>query len=131
MALKVLLVDDSPSFLTAVQMFLGTLPNVQVVGLAHDGHQALIEAKRLQPDLVLLDIAMPEMSGFEVAQALRSCPQLPRVVFLSLHDNSTYRAMAQAYGAAGFVSKADFGVELIPLLLSIANGVDAVPKVHA
>lgn len=103
-------------------MFLGTLPDMEVVGHAHSGCEALAEAERLRPDLVLLDIAMPEMSGFEVAQALQSRPQSPRIVFLSLHDTSAYRATAQAHGAAGFVSKADFGVELIPLLKELAGG---------
>jgi len=131
MTLKILLVDDSHTFLTAVQMFLGTLPNVQVVGLAHDGHQALIEAKRLLPDLVLLDIAMPGISGFEVAHALQSCPLPPRIVFLSLHDGSDYRARAHAQGAVGFVSKTDFCVELFPLLETLASQVDAVPGTRA
>lgn len=131
MTLKVLLVDDSHSFLTAVQMFLGTLPCVQVVGLAHDGHQALIEAERLQPDLVLLDIVMPGMNGFEVARALQSWPQPPRIVFLSLHDNTAYRAKARAYGVAGFVSKTDLCVELIPLLETLAAENGAVPGARA
>ena len=131
MTLKILLVDDSRSFRVAVQAFLGTLPNVQVVGLAHDGHQALIEAELLKPDLVLLDIVMPGMSGFEVAHALRSWPLPPRIVFLSLHDGSDYRAWARAQGAVGFVSKTDFCVELIPLLETLASQVGAVPGARA
>lgn len=131
MTLKILLVDDSHTFLTAVQMFLGTLPNVQVVGLAHDGPQALIEAKRLQPDLVLLDIVMPGMSGFEVAHVLRSRSLPPRIVFLSLHDGNDYRARAHAQGAVGFVSKNDFCVELFSLLETLVSQVDAVPGARA
>lgn len=122
MSLKILLVDDNRLFLKTAQHFLGTLPGVEVVGCAHNGREALVETERLRPDLVLLDISMPEMNGFEVAQALRSQPHPPHIVFLTLHDNPAYRTMAYSHGAAGFVSKADFSVELGSLLLSIANG---------
>jgi DNA-binding NarL/FixJ family response regulator len=120
--LKILLVDDSHSFLRAVQLFLSTLLDVEVVGRAHDGREALATVERLRPDLVLLDIVMPGMSGFEVAQALRSWPQPPRIVFLSLHDNPAYRAQARLHGAEAFVSKGDFGVEVIPILQALAAG---------
>lgn len=122
MTLKILLVDDNRSFLKAVQQFLGTLPGVEVVGQAHDGNEALAQAERLRPDLVLLDIVMPGMGGFETARALKTGPYPPRIVFLSLHDNPAYRAQARLHGAEAFVSKADFGVELVPILQALASG---------
>lgn len=120
MALNILLVDDSRSFLKAVQRFLGTLPGIGVIDLAQDGHSALEKAEQSRPDLVLLDIAMPGMSGFEIAEALNARPRPPRIVFLSLHDNSAYRAIASAYGAVDLVSKTDFNTKLIPLLEVLA-----------
>lgn len=120
MTLNILLVDDSRSFLKAMQRFLGTLPCVRIIGLAQDGYSALEKAEKLQPDLVLLDIAMPSMSGFEVAEALNTQPRPPRIVFLSLYDNTAYRAIAAAYGAVELVSKPDFNTKLIPLLEALA-----------
>lgn len=126
MALKVLLVDDSQPFLQAVQRFLDTLPDVDVVGCAHDGHEALAQAERLRPDLVLLDVVMPGMDGFEVARALKAKPSPPRIVILSLHDDGAYRASARLHGAEAFVCKDNFTIELIPILIqTLFAGFDA------
>ncbi|MBI3569828.1 MAG: response regulator transcription factor [Gammaproteobacteria bacterium] len=122
MTLKILLVDDNRSFLKAVQQFLGTLPGVEVVGQAHDGNEALAAVESLRPNLVLLDIAMPGMDGFETARALKTGPCPPRIVFLSLHDNAAYRAQARLHGAEAFVSKGDFAAELVPILQTLAGG---------
>lgn len=121
MTLNILLVDDSRSFLKAMQRFLGTLPCVRIIGLAQDGYSALEKAEKLRPDLVLLDIAMPGMGGFEVAEALNTRPRPPRIVFLSLHDNTAYRAMASAHGAVDLICKADFNTKLITLLELLAG----------
>lgn len=120
MTLKILLVDDNHSFLHAVQRFLGTLPGVEVVGRAYNGHEAQEQAERLRPDLVLLDVVMPGMDGFQTARALKFGAHPPRIVFLSMHDNAGYRDMARLHGAEAFVNKADFGTDLIPILQTLA-----------
>jgi len=114
--LRVLLVDDSPEFLESAAYFLSLQPSVKVVGRALSGPDALEMASRLRPDLVLMDWAMPEMTGLEAARRLKAQPGAPRVVILTLHDNPQYRAAAQAAGADGFISKADFGAQLPPLI---------------
>lgn len=116
MTIKILLADDSHTFVTAVRKFLDILPGTEVVGQAHDGREALSKAGQLAPDLVLLDISMPELNGLEVARCMRSWPQQPHVVFLSMHDSVDYRAAAHELGAAGFVGKADFVVDLPPII---------------
>ncbi|WP_296442661.1 response regulator [Rhodoferax sp. UBA5149] len=116
MTIKILLADDSQTFVTAVRKFLDMLPGTEVVGQAHDGREALSKAGQLAPDLVLLDISMPELNGLEVARHMRSWPQPPHVVFLSMHDSVDYRAAAQELGAAGFVGKTDFVVDLPPII---------------
>lgn len=116
MTVKILLVDDNLTFVTAVRLFLEMLPGTQVIGQAHDGREALTMAGQLQPDLVLLDITMPELNGLDVARCMQSWPQPPRVIFLSMHDSVAYRAAAHDLGAAGFVGKADFVVELLPII---------------
>ncbi len=115
MPLKIMLVDDNHTFLTAVRQFLDLLPGVDIQGQAHNGKDALAHLRTAQLDLVLLDIAMPGMNGLELARAIRSLPNPPHLVFLSMHDNEAYRAAASELDA-GFVSKADFVAELLPML---------------
>ena len=119
MTINILLVDDNPTFLLAVRQFLDRLPGTQVVGQAHDGREALTLAAELQPELMLLDIGMPRLNGLEVARAMQSWSRAPRIVFLSMHDNNAYREAARDLGALGFVGKADFVVELLPMIEQI------------
>jgi DNA-binding NarL/FixJ family response regulator len=119
--LTVLLVDDNPTFLATVNRTLQMLSHVQVLGQALDGRQALALAQELQPDLVLLDIVMPEFSGLEVAQIMLGWPKSPKVLFLSMHDNDSYRSLAKKLGAVGLVGKANFVAELLPILVSLSN----------
>lgn len=120
MSLRILLVDDNLTFLTAVKQYLAMLPGTEVVGQAHDGADALRQAKTLQPDLVLLDIVMPRMTGLEVATLMQSWSPVPRILFLSLHDNESYRAAAQELGAVALVDKANFVADLMPIVASLA-----------
>ena len=118
--IKILLVDDNLTFLAAVRKYLALLPNAQVVAEAHDGPQALSQAAQWQPDLVLLDIMMPGMNGLEVAAVMQSWAQPPQIIFLSMHDNAPYRQAAAELEVLGFVGKADFVLELPPLIAGLA-----------
>jgi len=111
-----MLVDDNRTFVAAVKQLLDLLPETQVIGQAHNGRDALVQIKQLQPDLVLLDIAMPEMTGLEVARSLYAWPNPPCIVFLSMHDSAAYRDAARDLGAAGYVGKSDFVAELLPII---------------
>ena len=124
MTLRIMLADDNGTFLTAVRNFLRMLPDVSVVAEARDGRTALAMALEVCPDLILLDIVMPEMSGLEVAQKLREINPESNIIFLSMHDNDSYRAAASELGAIGYVGKGDFVVDLVPLidLLLAAKG---------
>ena len=130
MTIRILLVDDNKTFLTAVNDFLLTLPGVEVVGQAHAGAAALALAAKLAPDLVLLDIVMPEMNGLEVAAALQTTATPPYIVFLSMHDSASYRAAARELGAWGYVGKGDFVLDLVPLIESIAHELETRPARH-
>lgn len=92
------------------------LVEVEVVGEAHDGREALNKARALAPDLVLLDIVLARLSGFEVAKTMRTWRHPPRIVFLSMHDNAAYRSAASDLGVQGFVGKADLMTDLMPLI---------------
>ncbi len=125
MTLKILLVDDNRAFVAMVRQFLDGLPDLEVVGQAHDGVDALSKAEQLRPDLVLLDITMPEMNGLEVARCMQTWPQAPRIIFLSMHDHAAYQSAARDLGAVGFVTKANFVVELLPIIEQmVARNVD-------
>jgi DNA-binding NarL/FixJ family response regulator len=117
--IKILLVDDNHTFLSAVRNFLALVPDVEVVAEAFDGAMALEQAARLRPDLVLMDIAMPGVSGLEAASAMNSFAQPPHIVFLSMHDDTYYRDAARDLGALGFVGKSDFVADLIPLITGL------------
>jgi len=115
MAVKVLLVDDSAMFLDSAEQFLADENGIDVVGRAESVAEALELAARLSPDLVLLDVAMPGTSGFEVSRHLKSAPHPPRVVIVTLYDTAQYRAVA-ARTADGFIPKDEFGAAIVPLI---------------
>lgn len=115
MPLRILLVDDNRRFLEAVRRFLAR-ESLEVVGHALSGAAALEQVAALQPDLVLMDMAMPHMDGLEAAWRIKATPNPPRIIMLTLHDNPAYAAKAKAMGADGFISKSEFGSQLIPLI---------------
>ena len=131
MTIRTILVDDNKTFLAAVRNFLLMVPDIAIVGEAHDGQGGLDLAYRTLPDLVLLDIAMPGMNGLEVAQLLNEFLQPPHVVFLSMHDSEIYRAAARELGALGYVGKGDFVQELLPIIDRLAGSCDGHPMHRA
>ena len=134
MTLKILLVDDNKTFLASVKNLLSMYSQAQVVGEAHDGVHALEMGQQVAPDLVLLDIVMPGLSGLDVAKTMKTWPTPPKILFLSLHDNIFYRAAARELGCLGLVGKSNFVIELLPLiagLLGEANGETSTPTGHA
>jgi DNA-binding NarL/FixJ family response regulator len=120
MRLRILLVDDNLTFLTAVSQCLVMLPEAEVVGQVTSGTEALLKVETLHPDLVLMDIAMPNMTGLETATRLQVLPDPPRILFLSMHDNESYRAAARELGAVALVGKANFVADLIPIITQLA-----------
>jgi CheY-like chemotaxis protein len=115
--LNVLLVDDNPAFLKSARNLLAGLPCIAAIECAGSGQEALARYGQCNADLVLTDIVMPEMSGFELIRRLRARATPPHVVALSFHDNPEYRATIQRSGADRFVSKRDFS-EAIPKLIT-------------
>jgi two-component system nitrate/nitrite response regulator NarL len=112
---RVLLVDDHPAFLSMIEAELIALCQLTIVGYAQSGREALEQVRRLQPDLVLLDIAMPDINGFEVAYRIKAQPRPIAVVLVSLHDTPVYHS-ASASIADGFVPKDALDIHLAPLI---------------
>ena len=115
-ARRVIVVDDHPSFRRSAKALL-TAEGFDVVGEAVDGASALAAVDELAPELVLLDIQLPDIDGFEVARRLlESQPEL-RIVLVSSRDSSQYGPLIEASGARGFVSKGDLSGEALERLL--------------
>jgi DNA-binding NarL/FixJ family response regulator len=119
--IRTLLVDDSPGFLKAATGFLNATTELEVIGSARSGEEALLQVDELCPDLVLMDLTMPGMGGFEATCRLKNQKVSPRVVILTLHDTPEYRSRARAKGADGFVPKDEFGAQLLPLIHDLFN----------
>jgi DNA-binding NarL/FixJ family response regulator len=116
MPVKVLIVDDHPSFRATARLLLES-EGFEVVGEAADGASGLREARALAPDLVLLDVQLPDLDGFEVATQLTSGEDGPVVVLTSSRDEADFGPLVQQSGARGFVPKAELsGAALLALL---------------
>jgi DNA-binding NarL/FixJ family response regulator len=113
---RVLLVDDSPEFLESASHFLKADPQIEIVGRAHSGRGALEKVPLLKPDLVLMDLSMPEMNGLDATREIKAHADGPRVIILTLHDNPEYRAAAAAVRADGFITKTELYLQLLPLI---------------
>jgi DNA-binding NarL/FixJ family response regulator len=120
--MKILLVDDNALFLASAQRFLSNVDPVAGVSTARDGFEALEQVERQRPDLVLMDLNMPRMNGFEATQRIKALAPHTRVIVLSLHDAEEFRTAAQRAGAEDFVTKQEFAARL-PSLLKL--GADA------
>jgi DNA-binding NarL/FixJ family response regulator len=110
--LRILVVDDSKDYLEAVTGLLAIYPCVETVDQALSGAQALAAIRTGHPDLMLVDIAMPEISGLELTRTVKAAPHPPRVIIVTLHDTPAYREAARDAGADGFLGKSQLGERL-------------------
>jgi DNA-binding NarL/FixJ family response regulator len=120
--IRILVVDDNPTFLQAFLQYLCTDPAMLIMGKALNGHDALELAEVLRPDLVLVDLAIPGLNGLEVTKRLKEKPDAPRVIILTVYDHPEYRTHAELAGADGFVAKSQIGEEFLSLIHSLCNG---------
>ena len=100
----VLIVDDHEAFRESAAALIEA-EGFDVVGEAADGPQAVAEVERLQPEVVLLDIQLPDLDGFAVAERLAAMPEAPRVVLISSRDARAYGPRLHEAAARGFITK--------------------------
>ena len=110
---RVLIVDDHPSFRATARVLLEA-EGFDVVGEAADGASALTEAGRLQPEVVLLDVQLPDIDGFDVAARLTGNDDSPVVILVSSRDSSDFGPLVTRSGARGFVPKAELSGDRLP-----------------
>jgi DNA-binding NarL/FixJ family response regulator len=111
---RILVADDHPSMLERITRLLAT--DYDVIAAVSDGLAALEAALTLHPDLVVLDISMPRMTGLEAAAKLADQPRPTPVVFLTVHDDQEFIEAARSLGALGYVLKRNIGTELLPVI---------------
>jgi DNA-binding NarL/FixJ family response regulator len=125
---RVLVVDDYEPFRRFVCSTVGQRPDLQVVGEASDGLEAVLKAEELKPDLIVLDIGLPTLNGIEVARRIRkSCPEC-KILFLSQGSSVDVAQAAFSLGARGYVVKAHAGSELLAAVESVCQGKRFVSK---
>lgn len=120
-SIRVLLVDDNHDFLEGVSAWLARDPGFELAGVAHSGGEALTQIGRLAPDVVLMDVAMPDINGFEASRKIKSEPDAPLVILLTFHESETARAEALAAGADGFVPKTRVTEDLMRVIRSLLS----------
>jgi DNA-binding NarL/FixJ family response regulator len=117
MAWTVLIVDDHAGFRAGARALLEA-EGFDVLGEAADGQSAVEQARRLRPQVVLLDVQLPGMDGFAVAERLAAEPAAPAVVLISSRGQGAFRKRLEATPARGFITKAEFSGECLTSLLA-------------
>jgi DNA-binding NarL/FixJ family response regulator len=120
--IRVLIVDDDPLLRAGLVMMLGGADDIRVVGQAGDGGGVQALTDRLSPDVVLMDIRMPEVDGLTATEAIRSRPGAPEVVILTTFDADEHVLRALRAGAAGFVLKDTPPAEIVESVRRVAIG---------
>ncbi|MFC4913046.1 response regulator [Actinomadura gamaensis] len=105
MSVRVLLVDDQPLLLVGLGILIGDTDDLEVVGEAHDGREAVRLVRELRPDVVVMDIRMPGMDGIEATRQATAEPDPPKVLVLTTFDDDEYVYGALRAGASGFLLK--------------------------
>ena len=120
-ALRILVVDDHEIVRRRLSSLLQRWPEFNVVAEASDGLDAIEQSKELQPDVVVLDISMPRMSGLEAAPHIRRVAPAAEILFVSQHDTRSIVREALSTGARGFVLKSDAGTDLVNAVLAVSQ----------
>jgi DNA-binding NarL/FixJ family response regulator len=121
-SVRVLLVDHSELFRAAVSSILKEQPGYQIVGEAGDGPNAIQRAMEVKPDLVVLDVDLPRLSGIEVARQIRRCFPDTMILFLTLNNDAELAREALHTGARGYVFKLDAVAELAEAANAVLSG---------
>jgi len=118
--IRVLLADDHEAIVSKVRTVLGN--EFEVVGTVSNGQDAIAEVNRLDPDVLVIDIAMPVLNGLRAASQLLSCAVHTKVVFLTVHEDQDFVDAAFGAGASGYVTKSHLTTDLVPAIHEVLRG---------
>jgi len=119
---RILVVDDFKDWLRQVPLLLQPRPECQVIAEASDGSEAVQKAQELKPDLIVLDVGLPNLSGIEAARQIRRRSPNSEIIFLSQNSDLDVVRAALDTGALGYVRKTDAGRELLPAMDAVLRG---------
>lgn len=119
---RVLLVDDHALVRAGIRALIEGKAGIEVIAETGDGHEALRLIEELRPTLVLLDVTMPEINGFDVLEAITKQYPETRVIILTVHEGTEYALRAVRAGAAGFLPKSAASNELEEAIATVAQG---------
>jgi DNA-binding NarL/FixJ family response regulator len=119
---RVLVVDDYEPWHDFISTTLQQQPELEIVGHVFGGLEAVGEAERLQPDLILLDIGLPKLNGIEAARRIRKCAPQAKILFVSENRSLEVAQEALGTGAGGYVIKSDAAGELLPAVTAVLEG---------
>jgi len=120
--IKLMLVDDHDVVRTGLRSFLETQPGLEVIAEAKNGLQALEKAREVQPDIVLMDITMPDMDGMEATLQLKNLYPNCQILVLTVHADKQYFMKMLSVGASGYLTKQAAADELVAAIKAIAAG---------
>jgi len=121
-SVRVLVVEDFAQFRTVICTELAKRHDLQVVGEASDGLEAVQKAVELKPDLVLMDIGLPFLNGIEAARQIRKLVPEAKIIFLSQESSAVVVQEALSFGAQGYVVKINAGIDLVPSIEAVRSG---------
>jgi two-component system, NarL family, response regulator NreC len=120
--IRVLLADDHTILRAGLKMMLNAQPDIETIGEASDGKQAISEAGRLSPDVIIMDITMPECNGIEATRQIKRLLPDVRVLILTMHENEEYLFQTLRAGAAGYMLKEAADTDLISAIRVVSGG---------
>lgn len=119
---RILIVDDHPLFCDGVQLLMESLSDMQVIGVAKNGQEALAHTESLQSDLILMDIKMPDMNGIEATRRILQIHPHIRILMLTMFEDDALIISAIRAGARGYLLKGASQAEILRAIYATANG---------
>jgi DNA-binding NarL/FixJ family response regulator len=113
---RTLLVDDNRPFLILARHLLGGFVEIEIVGEAYDGEEAVRVAEALRPDLIIMDLAMPRMGGLQATRLIKAQDAPPVIVIASHYDDAAHREFVAQVGAEGFINKRNYDHDVIEMV---------------